>query len=50
MLQVTGELTSGLRSLLETASHPRRSSCEMFEDPTYTAELAQREILAPLAV
>ena len=42
----------GLRSLLADVSgrrSDRRSSCgEIFEDPTYTAELAQREILVPL--
>lgn len=45
----SGNVTSdtvGLRSLLAGG---RSSSCEIFEDPTYTAELAQREILALFA-
>eukprot|EP00435_Cladocopium_sp_Y103_P003377 s2576_g1.t1 len=51
---VTSDLTVGLRSLLADAPVGRRdrrsSSCgEIFEDPTYTAELAQREILALFA-
>jgi len=48
--QVTSD-TVGLRSLLAESGRrsDRRSSCgEIFEDPTYTAELAQREILVPL--
>lgn len=49
--QVTSDSVC-LRSLLADASgrrSDRRSSCgEIFEDPTYTAELAQREILVPL--
>ena len=46
--QVTSD-SVGLRSLLADAGRRGRSSCgEIFEDPTYTAELAQREILVPL--
>lgn len=51
----SGNVTSdtvGLRSLLAESGRrsDRRSSCgEIFEDPTYTAELAQREILALFA-
>lgn len=45
----TSELTGGLRSMLADANRRRSSSGDVFEDPTCTAELAQREILALFA-
>ncbi|CAJ1387493.1 unnamed protein product [Effrenium voratum] len=51
---MTTELTGGLRALLAESrfSHGRSSrgsTLDLFEDPTYTAELAKREVLGLLA-
>ena len=45
--RVTSEFTGGLRAMLgDWSVGTTRPEANGFEDPTYTAELAQRDVLA----